>query len=324
MLQKNILVLLLIIGIVSGCSDKKEDNSIVEELAPSAFENAFNESKELVLLIKNNVLILDSTTIEALIVSHNLKPEGDIYRSEISFGNIALKKVFKCNKGVINTVHFDFYYDSLNTELQNDSKSLLGFLQKELGDYTSTHSSSSMKTHTWTVSGNIIDYELFENGFTFTIRKNHTSIKPIVSKQEVSEQLKLTDILINHIYNDSISFESSSMSGIQSLFDVDFKGKSNALAFSKTYNENILLSGSFLFDQDVLSGIYFDYMYSDTTSKDFVSDAKIVKSMISELFNAPSEVATVSVSSSYKWINTPIILEVYGDGFSVILEKSSL
>ena len=102
------------------------------------------------------------------------------------------------------------------------------------------------------------------------------------------------------------------------------KSKSNTLAFSETYNENVLLSGSFLFEGETLSGVYFDYMYSDTTSSEFLKDVKTIKSIITKLYEGPSEVATVPLSTSYRWSNTLIVLEMFSDGFSVFLEKPRL
>ena len=114
------------------------------------------------------------------------------------------------------------------------------------------------------------------------------------------------------------------MTDIENLFKVSFKSKSNTLAFSETFNENILLSGSFLFEQERLSGVYFDYIYSDTTSNEFLTDVKTTKLIINKLYGMPSEVVTVSLSTSYRWNNTLIALEVYGDGFSVFLEENGL
>jgi len=323
MFAKYIYAFTLVTVVLLGCSDNKEETSKEEETVPSAFENVMEESKELLLLLKNDLLVMDSTEIEAFIVSNELKPENNNFRSEIDFGDITLKKVFKCKNNTINVVHYDFYYDSLNTELEENTHSLLSYLEAEFGAYSSTHSSNSMKTYSWKVSSNTLDYELFKNGFTFTIRNNQVITKPIVLKKELPEQLKMADVLVNHIHTDSLSFESTIL-GIQNLFAVDFKGKTNALAFSETYNENILLSGSFLFDGDNLSGVYFDYIYSDSISKEFVTDAQLIKNIITELYDAPIDVATVSLSTSYKWSKTPIVLEVYGDGFSVIVENPNL
>jgi hypothetical protein len=324
MLQKHLWALLLFVCALTACSENKERSSIIEEVIPPAFESVLNESEELILLLKNSVLTLDSSSVEPYIISHNLKPCGNGFRTEVTFGDVTLKKIFKCDNGIISVVHFDFYYDSLSADLEQDSKALLELLQKSLGDFHSIHSSKSMKTFSWLVASSILDYEFFDNGFTFTARKKEKMILPVVAEKKLPLQLELAGLLVSHIHNDSLRLESSTILSVQNLFNVAFKKKSSALAFSGTYNENILLSGSFLFNGEKLSGTYFDYVYLDTISQSFVSDAIIVKSIITALYGAPSDVATVPLSTSYKWGNSPIVLDVYGDGFSIILEKEKL
>jgi hypothetical protein len=324
MLQKHLWALLLFVCALTGCSENKERSSIIEEVIPSAFESVLNESEELILLLNNSALTLDSSSVEPYIISHDLKPFSNGFRTEASFGDVTLKKIFKCDNGIISVVHFDFYYDSLNPDLEQDSKALLELLQKNLGDFSSTHSDKSMKTFSWLVASSVLDYELFDNGFTFTARKNQTIIIHEVVEKETVKKLKPAAALIRYIHNDSIGFDLPLFSGIQNSFDVSFKSKSNAVAFSETYNENILLSGSFHFNGENLIGVYFDYVYSDSTSKEFIEDAKAVRNMISNLYGTPSEVATVPLSTSYKWNKTPLIVEVYGDGFSILFEKESL
>ena len=324
MVHNKIWVLLLLIGLVLSCAQKKENNTPFVKLPPTAFESALNESKELLLLVKSNVLIMDSSGVEAFVVSQGLEPENNNFRSETAFKTIYLKKIFKCNNGIVNTVHFDFYYDSLNSNLIQDSRAILKLLKTTLGQHTSSDSTNSMKIITWSLANNILDYELFNNGFTFTIRKKEKMISLVVAEKKLPLQLELAGLLVSHIHNDSLRLESSTILSVQNLFNVAFKKKSNTLAFSGTYNENILLSGSFLFNREKLSGTYFDYVYLDTISHSFVSDAIIVKSIITGLYGAPSEVATVPLSTSYKWGNSPIVLDVYGDGFSIILEKEKL
>ena len=324
MLQKHIWAHLLFVCALTACSENKEKSSIIEEVIPSAFESVLNESEELILLLNNSGLTLDSSSVEPYIISHDLKPCDKGFRTEVTFGNVTLKKIFKCDNGIISVVHFDFYYDSLNADLEQDSKALLGLLKKDLGDFRAIHSSKSMKTFRWLVANSILDYELFDNGFTITARKNQTIIIPEVVEKETVKKLKLAAVLIRYIHNDSISFELPLFSGIQKAFGVGFKSKSNAVAFSETYNENILLSGSFHFTEENLIGVYFDYVYSDSISKEFIEDAKTVKNMISNLYGTPSEIATASLSTSYKWNKTPLVVEVYGDGFSILFEKESL
>ena len=221
-------------------------------------------------------------------------------------------------------MHYDFYYDSINTGLEIDAQAVLGLVQSKFGASNSTYKSGSMTTYSWFSYGHIIDYELFKNGFTFTIRKNKTTEKPIEIIELLPEHLKLTKKLIEHVYSDSLKLEFAVMTDIENLFKVSFKNKSNTLAFSETYNKNILLSGSFLFEQESLSGVYFDYIYSDTTSNEFLTDVKTIKSIITKLYEEPSEVATVPLSTSYRWSNTLIVLEMFSDGFSVFLEKPPL
>lgn len=312
------------VALVSSCSvDTKEVESIPENL-PAAIDQALEEIEELLLSVNKNLLVIDSTDIQSFITSHGLECLANTCRSEVALGNILLKKVFKCNNGVINTVHYDFYYDSLSPDLEKDAQTAVGLVDAVFGNHNSTHNSGSMKTYSWIYHNNIIDYELFNNGFTFTIRKRRTTKKPIETSLVLPKHLRLAEKLIQHIYNDSLKLGVSTMTDIQSLFNVSFKGKSSALAFSKTYNNNVLLSGLFLFKKDRLSNIYFDYVYSDTTSKEFSINTKTVKSIITGLYKEPSSVATVPLSTSYGWNNTPIVLEMYSDGFSVFLEKSNL
>jgi hypothetical protein len=321
---KHIWLSLIVALITTGCSEVKEEIAKEEATTPSAFENVLEESKDLLLLIKNDLLIMGHSNIEPYVASNGLSPEKNSFRSEISFGEITLKKVYKCKNNIISAVHYDFYYDSLNMELNKNTNTILKYLKQEFGDYSSTHVNRTMKVCSWIVSGNTLDYELFKNGFTFTIRKNQTTEKAIEIVVVLPTHLELTEKLIQGVYSDSLKLGLSIMADIQNLFKVRFKSKSNTLAFSETYNENVLLSGSFLFKGENLSGTYFDYVYLDTIPQSFVSDAIIVKSIITELYGAPSDVATVPLSTSYKWGNSPIVLDVYGDGFSIILEKDRL
>ena len=323
MVQNKTWVLILLIGLALSCSQKKENNTPFVEVAPTAFENAFNESKELLLLVKSNSFIMDSSGVEAFIVSHGLEPENNNFRSETAFENIYLKKIFKCNNRIVNTVHFDFYYDSLNSNLIQDSRAILELLKTTLGQHTSSDSTSSMKIITWNLTNNVLDYELFNSGFTFTIRKNEKIFLPVEAEKKLPLQLELVSLLINYIHNDSINFKSTALE-VQDLFKVPFKEKTSSLVFSETYGEEILLSGSFLFDGSTLSAIYFDYMYSDSISKSFIPDSKLVKSKVSEIYGAATDVATVPYATTYKWDKTPIVVEVYSNGFSVLLEKVSL
>ena len=313
MLQNKMWILLLIIGIALSCSQNEKKTIPSIGSAPSSFDLALVQSQELLLLIKNNLIIIDSTKVDALAVSHNLKLDGSTYRTGLNFGSIALNKVFKCKNNIITVVHYDFYYDSLNLDLKQDGKVILELLQSNFGQHSSFDSTSSMKTFTWRLAKNVLNYELFKNGFTFTLLK-----------KELPLHLTLTGLLVDYVYKGSLRLESSTKLDVQNLFNISFKGRSNALAFSETYNENILLSGSFLFDGQKLSGAYFDYIYSDTITQGFVADAIIVKSIITELCGHPSDVATVPLSTSYRWGNSAIILDVYSNGFSILFEKDWL
>ena len=313
-------VLLILSTMAIGCSEKEKHKTNKQVGAPADFESVLKESKGLLSLIKKGVLIIGQSNIEAHILANGLSLEKNSFRSEIVFGEITLKKVFKCEKNIISGVHYDFYYDSLNMNISKNSNSILRYLKNELGDYNHTHKSKTMKVYSWKLASNTLDYELFRTGFTFTLRKNEKPDLPVVIEEILPIQLKLVDLLIGSIHGRSIALESSTILDVENLFNVSFKRKSTALAFSKTYNGNKLLSGSFLFEDGVLSGAYFDYMYSGDTSKELVSDAASIRGVISRLFGSPSEVATAVFSTSYKWPNTSIVLEIYADGFSVVLE----
>ena len=323
MFLKNTWVYVFLIGLIFSCTANKKDGPILE-ISPTAIEQVLEETEELLLSLKNKLLIMDSTEIESLVVPQGLAHIANTYRTELAFESVTLKKIYKCNNGVINTVHYDFYYDSLNTGLEVDTKTVLNLVQSKFGDCDSVNYSGSMTTYSWVSNNAIIDYELFNNGFTFTIRKNQTTENPIGVLVVLPKHLELTEKLIKHEYSDSLKLGLSIMTDVQNLFKVGFKSKSNTLAFSKTYNENVLLSCSFLFEGENLSGVYFDYMYSDTISNEFLTDVKTIKSIITKLYGEPSEVASVSLSTSYRWGNTLIVLEMFSDGFSVLFEKPRL
>ena len=324
MFLKNTWVFVFLIGLILGCTDNNKKDGVILEISPTAIEQVLEETEELLLGLKNKLLIMDSTEIEPLVVPQGLAHITNTYRTELAFGSIALKKIYKCSGGVINAVHYDFYYDSLNTDLEIDAQTVLTLVQSNFGDCDSIHDSGSMIAYSWAYNNNIIDYELFNNGFTFTIRKNQPTEKLIEVLAALPKHLELTEKLIKHEYSDSLKLGLSIMTDVQNLFNVSFKSKSNTLAFSETYNENVLLSGSFLFEGENLSGVYFDYMYSDTISNEFLTDVKTIKSIITKLYGEPSEVATVSMSTSYKWGKTLIVLEMFGDGFTVLFEKPRL
>ena len=317
MFLKHMSLSLIICIIAGGCSEEKAEKT----KAPSDFENVLEESNELLLLLKNNLLVMDSTSIETQAVSQKITLKGNTYRTDLDFGKISLKKVFKCVNNLINVVHFDFYYDPADPSLKRDELKVLALIQANFGQHTSFDSTSSMKTFTWNLSNNILDYELFENGFTFTVRKNKGF--PAAIENKLPQQLKLAGLLISYICHDSISFKSTPLE-VQGLFKLAFKGKTNSLVFSETYDEKILLSGSFLFSGNKVSAIYFDYVYADSTSKQFMLDSKLIKSKVSKLYGPATEVNTAAYATTYKWSKTPIIIEVYADGFSVLIEKVSL
>ena len=91
---KHIWLSLIISLIASGCSNTKEEVPEKEVETPTAIERALGESKELLLLLKNNLLVMDSSSIENYIVSEELSPKNNSFRSETKLGNITLKKVF--------------------------------------------------------------------------------------------------------------------------------------------------------------------------------------------------------------------------------------
>ena len=314
----------LIIGIIAAsCSDTKEEVPEKETRSPSDFESALEESKELLSLVKNDLLIMGRSSIENYIVSEELSAKNNSFRSETKLGNITLKKVFICKNNIISAVHYDFYYDSLSLSLQQDRHLILGVLQDHFGQYNAADSTGSMKRFSLKLSNTILDYELFNNGFTFTLRKKENRGLPVVIENKNPLRLELASLLINHIYNDSINFKSAT-ADVEKLFNMPFKRKVNSLSFSEAYDEKVLLSGSFLFSGNAVSAIYFDYVYADSISKQFILDSKLIRSKVSKLYGSATEVATAAYATTYKWSKSPIIIEVYADGFSVLIEKVSL
>ena len=321
---KNSYIIILFIGFVSSCSEGIKKVESMPETLPTAIDQALEEIEELLLSVNKNLLVIDSTDIQSFITSHGLECLANTCRSEVALGNILLKKVFKCNNGVINTVHYDFYYDSLSPDLEKDAQTAISTIGAKLGDHNSIYNSGTMKIYSWLSHNNITDFEIFNNGFTLTIRKNRKTEQRAKTALVLPKHLQLAEKLIHHVYEDSLKLGHSTIDDVQNLFSVDFKGKSSALAFSEVYGDKVLLSGMFLFESERLSNVYFDYLYSDTTSKEFLINTKTVKSIITNLYKEPSSVATVPLSTSFRWGNNPIVLEMYGDGFSVFLEKSSL
>ena len=324
LLFKNSYLIVLLIAFASSCSEDIKKNEPSHVIYPTAIEQALEEIEELLSLVNRSLLVLGSTQIDSIITHHGFECIANTCRSEVTFGGILLNKIFKCNNGTINTVHYDFYYDSLTPSLEKDTQNAISMVNAKFGVHNSIYNSGTMKTYSWMSQKNIIDLELFNNGFTLTIRKSRATKQRAETALVQPKHLQLTEKLIHHVYDDSLNLGLSTIANVQNLFPTDFKGKSNALAFSETYNGAILLSGMFLFKEERLSGIYFDYVYSDTTSKEFFTSTKIVKSMITNLYQQPSSVATVPLSTSYRWSNSPIVLEMYSDGFSIFLEKDSL
>ena len=316
--------LLVLIGFISSCSEDIKKVESMPETLPTAIEQTFEEIEELLLHVNKKLLVIDSTHVDSIITHQSLECVANTCRSEVTLGSIDLKKVFKCNNGIINTVHYDFYYDSLTTDLEKNAQTAIGMIDAKLGDHNSIYNSGTMKTYSWISHNNIVDFEIFNNGFTLTIRKNRKTEQRAETALVLPKHLQLAEKLIHHVYEDSLRLGLSTIDDVQNLFKVDFKGKSSSLAFSEIYGDEVLLSGMFLFESERLSNVYFDYLYSDTTSKEFLINTKTVKSIITGLYKEPSSVATVPLSTSYRWGNNPIVLEMYGDGFSVFLEKSSL
>jgi len=79
-----------------------------------------------------------------------------------------------------------------------------------------------------------------------------------------------------------------------------------------------------VFENNLLRGLFFDYMYTNVDTEIILSDASIVKSLITESLGQPNEVATVAISTFFEWENKGIKLEVYSDGFSIIMEQKVL
>ena len=324
LLFKNSYLLIILIGFASSCSEGIKKNEPINGTYPTAIEQALEEIEELLSLVNKNLLVLDSTQIDPIINHHGLECMANTCRGEVMFGGIVLKKIFKCNSGIINTVHYDLYYDSLTPGLEKDIQNAINLIDVKFGIHNSIYNSGTMKTYSWISHNSIIDLESFNNGFTLTIRKSRRAEQRTETALVLPKHLQLTEKLIHYLYDDSLSLGLSTIAHVQKLFPADFKGKSDALAFSETYNNTILLSGMFFFKEERLSGVYFDYVYSDTTSKEILTNTKTVKSMITTLYQEPSSVATVPLSISYRWSNSPIVLEMYSDGFSVFLERNSL
>jgi len=321
---KNSFIIILFIGFVSSCSEGIKKVESMPETLPAAIEQTLEEIEELLLHVNKKLLVIDSTNIDSYVAPQNLGCIANTCRSEVALGGVVLKKVFKCNNGIIGAVHYDFYYDSLNPSLEKDAQTAISTIGAKLGDHNSIYNSGTMKTYSWLSHNNTIDFEIFNNGFTLTVRKNCKTEQRAKTALVLPKHLQLVEKLIHHVYEDSLKLTHSTIDDVQNLFSVDFKGKSSALAFSEVYGDKVLLSGMFLFESERLSNVYFDYLYSDTTSKEFLINTKTVKSIITSLYKEPSSVATVPLSTSYRWGNNPIVLEMYGDGFSVFLEKSSL
>ena len=102
---------------------------------------------------------MDSTDIQSRFVTpHGLECLANTCRSEVALGGVVLKKVFKCNNGIIGAVHYDFYYDSLSPGLRKRCTNRHKHDRcTKFGDHNSIYNSGTMKTYSWLSHKNTID-----------------------------------------------------------------------------------------------------------------------------------------------------------------------
>ena len=171
LLFKNSYLLIILIGFVSSCSEGIKKNEAINGTYPTSIEQALEEIEDLLSLVNKNLLVLDSTQTDSIITTQNLECIANTCRSEVKLGSIVLKKVFKCNNGTINTVHYDLYYDSLTPGLEKDIQNAINLIDVKFGIHNSIYNSGTMKTYSWIFHRNIIDLESFNNGFTLPLEK---------------------------------------------------------------------------------------------------------------------------------------------------------
>ena len=80
MFLKNTWVYVFLIGLIFSCTANKKDGPILE-ISPTAIEQVLEETEELLLSLKNKLLIMDSTEIESLVVPQGLAHIANTYRT---------------------------------------------------------------------------------------------------------------------------------------------------------------------------------------------------------------------------------------------------
>lgn len=296
--------------VFSSCTNSRSEMNTISN-THAYYDSIKKEIESFIVSIESEKIVLDSST------------NTSINATTKTFDLVELKINYKIKNNLLSEVHYDFFYDSLSLNLSSDIDSILNYLITRLGEKTNAFSSESMITSSWKLNKQIFDFEVFNNGYSITLRKNERTEKEVI-KAEIPRFLKLTDLLMASIKNEKLHLGISDSSVVNSLFNTRYSSDRKQLIFSETYDKEILLSGTFELNSNNLSAIYFDYMYASPNLEIIKSDAAKLKAIIKSYFDLPEEVATTTMANTYLWlINPPLTLEIYSDGYSIIWTETT-
>jgi len=255
---KNLFILSITICLLHGCSSVESNHTKVNEENPYAyFDSIQQKTNTLIDNITARKIVIDSTNIQGL------------SNDSSQYGLIKMNARFNSKNEIIKSIHYDFYYDSLDQNLERDVDSLMSYFTTRFSETAKVYHSQSMTTYTWPIIGqSVLDFELFNNGYSVTIRrqKKEEIHKEKETKKSVSinpEHIEKSFALVDLIVQKKIVLGSTNVKEINSIFSNDLQLKGYTVSFSKQYGDDLLLSVTFSEQNDLVTAIYFDYMYSN-------------------------------------------------------------
>lgn len=317
--MKNLSILIIIaISILYSCdSSESVKTETIKENPYAYYDSISTDIKGLVSNVQNNKLVIGDSSVQG-------------NKTSFTYDKVSGNRIFTIKNNTLNNIHYDFYYDSLDNNLNRDVDSLVTYFTREIDPNPSLYFSESMTTYSWIINNMMFDFEVFSNGYSVTVRSlvSNEEIKEAMENKTFSfnpEHLEKTTALIDLIDQKKIVIGSTNVKDMNSILSDNLKLKGYTASFSKHYGEDLLLSVTFEEKKDLITAVYFDYMYANPDKEEIFAASDSIRHYINKKFDLPTDVATTKMSNSYKWnIAPPLLLEVYSDGYSIIWEEKAL
>lgn len=242
-------------------TDKKEEKVKLED--------GLGHVQQVIKAVESGDIKIDKSNKEDITKFFDFKSSSDEYLTDNkNFDGYRLDKSYTMADDVLNSISYNTFYDEgKEDEAEKDSKAVLEFLEKTLGD-----SEGSGDTYfTWTKSKYEISYNIFSDGYSLYIEsfieKEYDDIDP-VSEGDCSPNFfalrdDLVDNLITNIGNGKIKLGKTTKEEIIALtgdgndFNHDYKGMN--------------VSGYYSYTDNVLTSFSLNYFYTCDAAMDLLS-----------------------------------------------------